>query len=160
MLADLYTDYSFLLESDALREGDKEFFRRISVDMDDVEASLAIHNLSKYLTLYYGKKAIVFLDEYDTPMQEAYMGGYWEEMVAFIRSMFNSTFKTNRYLERGIMTGITRYQMASGEATESLFSDLNNLEVVTTTIGKYETAFGFTEEEVGQIPVRTASQVN
>lgn len=142
MLSDLYTDYSFLLESDVLRDGDKEFFRRISADMGDVEASLAIHNLSKYLYLYYGKKTIILLDEYDTPMQEAYVDGFWDELVSFIRSLFNAAFKTNPYLERGILTGITRI------SKESIFSDLNNLEVVTTTAGKYETAFGFTEEEV------------
>ncbi len=75
ILADLYTDYAFLLESDILGEGDKEFFRRVTMDMGDVEATLAIHNLCRYLSLYYNKKVIVLLDEYDTPMQEAYVGG-------------------------------------------------------------------------------------
>ena len=98
--------------------------------------------MSNYLSRYYGKKVIILLDEYDTPMQEAYVNGYWEELVAFTRSLFNSTFKTNPYLERAIMTGITRV------SKESIFSDLNNLEVVTTLTPKYETAFGFTEEEV------------
>lgn len=91
---------------------------------------------------YYGKKVIILLDEYDTPMQEAYVDGFWDELVAFTRSLFNSTFKTNPWLERGIMTGITRVNM------ESIFSDLNNLKVVTTTSDEYATAFGFTEEEV------------
>ena len=85
---------------------------------------------------------IIILDEYDTPMQEAYRNGYWDELVALTRSLFNSTFKTNPYLERGIMTGITRV------SKESIFSDLNNLVVVTTTSNQYNTAFGFTEEEV------------
>ena len=142
ILADLYTDYAFLLESDILGEGDKEFFRRVTMDMGDVEATLAIHNLCRYLSLYYNKKVIVLLDEYDTPMQEAYVGGYWKEFVAFTRSMFNAAFKTNPHLERAIMTGITRV------SRESIFSDLNNLEVVTMTTSKYGTAFGFTEEEV------------
>ena len=75
-------------------------------------------------------------------MQEAYVKGFWDELVAFTRSVFNSTFKTNPWLERGIMTGITRV------SKESIFSDLNNLEVVTTTSDKYATSFGFTEEEV------------
>lgn len=142
ILVDLYTDYAFLLESDILGEGDKEFFRRVTMDMGDVEATLAIHNLCRYLSLYYNKKVIVLLDEYDTPMQEAYVGGYWKEFVAFTRSMFNAAFKTNPHLERAIMTGITRV------SRESIFSDLNNLEVVTMTVSKYGTAFGFTEEEV------------
>lgn len=104
--------------------------------------------LMLYLSRYYGKNVIVLLDEYDTPMQEAYVNGYWEEMAAFIRSMFNAAFKTNPFLERAVMTGITRVRMASYEAPESIFSDLNNLEVVTTTSDKYADSFGFTEEEV------------
>ncbi len=142
MIASLYADFAFLLDSEALAEGDKEFFRGVSVNMDDVSATMAIHYLSKYLNLYYGKKVIILLDEYDTPMQEAYVNGYWEDMVAFTRSLFNAAFKTNPYLERAIMTGITRV------SKESIFSDLNNLEVVTTTSSKYGEVFGFTEKEV------------
>ncbi|MDE6851314.1 MAG: ATP-binding protein [Lachnospiraceae bacterium] len=142
ILVDLYADYAFLLESDALQESDKVLFCQISDDMDDVAATLAIHHLSKCLNLHYDKRVIILLDEYDTPMQEAYVHGYWEELAAFIRSMFNSAFKTNPYLERAIMTGITRV------SRESIFSDLNNLKVVTTTSSEYGTAFGFTEEEV------------
>lgn len=142
LLAGLYTDHAFLLDSEVLGEGDKEFFRRVTVKMDDVDAAMAIHYLSKYLYLYYGKKVIILLDEYDTPMQEAYVNGFWDELVNFTRNMFNSAFKTNPWLERAMMTGITRV------SKESIFSDLNNLEAVTTTSDKYETAFGFTEEEV------------
>ena len=105
-------------------------------------ATFAIHKMSEFLYRYYGKKVIILLDEYDTPMQEAYVNGFWDELVAFTRSMFNSAFKTNPYLERAIMTGITRV------SKESIFSDLNNLKVVTTTSDEYATAFGFTEEEV------------
>jgi len=75
-------------------------------------------------------------------VKDAYVYGYWEELVSFTRSLFNSTFKTNPYMERGLMTGITRV------SRESMFSDLNNLKVVTTTTNKYTDAFGFTEEEV------------
>ena len=101
-----------------------------------------LHQLSDYLYRYYGKKVIILLDEYDTPMQEAYVGGFWDELVAFTRSLFNSTFKTNPFLERAVMTGITRV------SKESIFSDLNNLKVVSTTSDEYATSFGFTEEEV------------
>ena len=142
ILTDLYADYTFLMKSDVMEASDREFFHRISPDMGDVEATLALHNLSKYLSRYYGKKVIILLDEYDTPMQEAYVDGYWDELVVFTRSLFNSTFKTNPWLDRAIMTGITRV------SKESIFSDLNNLEVVTTTSNKYSTSFGFTEEEV------------
>ena len=67
----------------------------------------AIKNLCGCISRYYNQKVLILLDEYDTPMQEAYVNGYWEELVAFTRSLFNSTFKTNPYLERAIMTGIT-----------------------------------------------------
>ena len=142
MLTDLYADHEFLLDSGALRVADKEFFRQVSVDMDDLYATLALHQLSRYLRSYYGKSVIILLDEYDTPMQEAYVNGYWEEFAAFIRNMFNATFKTNPNMERAIMTGITRV------SKESIFSDLNHLEVVTTTSEKYEDNFGFTQQEV------------
>lgn len=142
MLSELYADYSFLLDSDVMEDADRDFFRRVTVDMGDVEATLAIHNLAKYLSRYFGKKVIILLDEYDTPMQEAYVDGYWNELAAFTRSLFNSTFKTNPWLERAIMTGITRV------SKESIFSDLNNLKVVTTTSDEYADCFGFTEEEV------------
>lgn len=142
LLSDLYSDYRFLLDSEVLGESDKQFFQKVSAEMDDVHAALAVHHLSKYLSLYYGAKVILLLDEYDTPLQEAYLYGYWEELTAFVRNLFNSTFKTNPYMERAIMTGITRV------SRESIFSDLNNLKVVTTTSAKYETAFGFTEQEV------------
>lgn len=142
VLTSLYIQNSFLRDSDVLTDKDREYFDRISVDMRDSDATMALHQLSDFLYRYYGKKVIILLDEYDTPMQEAYVDGYWEELVAFTRSLFNATFKTNPYLERAIMTGITRV------SKESIFSDLNNLEVITTTSNKYETAFGFTQQEV------------
>lgn len=86
-----------------MTQKDKDFFNRVSADMNDGDATMAIHQLSDYLMRYHGKKTIVLLDEYDTPMQEAYVRGYWEELVTFTRSMFHSTFKTNPYLERGMM---------------------------------------------------------
>ena len=142
MIVDLYAKREFLLERELLSDADKQFFRSVCMEMPEYVATAAIHKLSDYLKRYYGKKVIILLDEYDTPMQEAYVKGYWDELVAFTRSLFSSTFKSNPYLARGIMTGITR------DSKESIFSDLNNLEVVTTTSEKYATAFGFTEEEV------------
>ena len=142
LLRNLYLDYDFLLESDKLSNTEKNFINRVLNEMSEVDATMAIHQLARFLHKYYGKKVIILLDEYDTPMQEAYVHGYWEELVFFTRSIFNSTFKTNPYLARGIMTGITRV------SKESIFSDLNNLEVITVTSNKYATMFGFTEEEV------------
>ena len=142
LLVNIYSQYEFLLETDVLTERDKDYFRRVSNEMNDVEATLALYQISNYLYKYYGKKVIILLDEYDTPMQEAYVHGFWEDLVAFTRSLFNSTFKTNPWLERAIMTGITRV------SKESIFSDLNHLKVVTTTSNEYAECFGFTEEEV------------
>ena len=142
LIVNLYGEYLFLKDSDVLNEIDRDFFRRVSVDMGDVEATMALYQLSSFLYRYYGRKVILLLDEYDTPMQEAYVRGYWEELTAFTRSLFNASFKTNPWLERALMTGITRV------SKESTFSDLNNLEVVTTTSDKYALSFGFTEQEV------------
>ncbi len=143
LLTNLFGKYSFLQNSELLTDADKRFFSRMQKEeIRDSDATIAIYQLSDYLTRYYGKKPIILLDEYDTPMQEAYVNGFWDEMVAFTRSLFNSTFKTNPCMERGIMTGITRV------SKESVFSDLNNLKVVTTTSSEYATSFGFTEEEV------------
>ena len=142
IIQNLYNEYDFLLASDRLNQNEKDFFRRISADMEDYIAADSLNALSNYLMKYYGKKVIILLDEYDTPMQEAYVNGYWEELTAFTRSLFHAAFKTNPYLERALMTGITRI------SRESFFSDLNNLEAVTSTSGKYADCFGFTEEEV------------
>ncbi|MCI8407775.1 MAG: AAA family ATPase [Lachnospiraceae bacterium] len=142
IITNLYIKYYFLRNSEVLTEKDREYFDRVSTDMRDSDATSALYQLSDYLCRYYGKKVIILLDEYDTPMQEAYVHGYWEELVVFTRSLFNATFKTNPYLERAIMTGITRV------SKESIFSDLNNLEVVTTTSEKYADCFGFTEQEI------------
>ena len=144
IIAKLYLKYPELLKGDILTEYEKKQFQSVTPDMDDVTAQSSLQDLCDYLTRYYNQKVIILLDEYDTPMQEAYMGGYWDEFTSFIRSLFNSTFKTNPYLERAIMTGITRV------SKESIFSDLNNLNVVTTTSEQYATCFGFTETEVFQ----------
>lgn len=142
IITNLYNQYDFLLTSELLNEKEREYYGKISAEMEDYIASDSLNALSNFLMRFYGKKVIVLLDEYDTPMQEAYVDGYWREMAAFTRNLFNATFKTNPYLERAVMTGITRV------GKESIFSDLNNLEVVTTTSGKYADCFGFTEEEV------------
>ena len=142
IFANLYSNNRFLTEQGILDDKELLFFQSVSADMDDMTATMAIHQLSRYLSRYYDKKVIILLDEYDTPMQEAYIHGFWDELASFMRNIFNSTFKTNPYLERAVMTGITRV------SRESIFSDLNNLEVVTTTSEKYADCFGFTEEEV------------
>ena len=142
ILSDLYRQFDFLWNSEKLTPREKELYQAVSDDMEDYVAAESLNALSNLLMRHYGKKVIILLDEYDTPMQEAYVSGYWDELVTFTRGLFNATFKTNPYMERALMTGITRV------SKESMFSDLNNLEVVTTTTEKYADSFGFTEEEV------------
>ena len=143
IIRNLYIKYSFLRDSDALQDADRIYFDRILAErISNTDLTASLYQLSEYLYRYYGKKVIILLDEYDTPMQEAYVDGYWEELAGLTRSMFNSAFKTNPWLERAIMTGITR------GSKESIFSDLNNLKVVTTTSDEYADSFGFTEKEV------------
>lgn len=142
IITDLYNQYDFLPDSGKLNDNEKYFFRKVSAEMEDYVATDSLNALSGYLKKYYGKKVIILLDEYDTPMQEAYVNGYWDELAGFTRSLFNATFKTNPHLERAIMTGITRI------SKESIFSDLNNLSVVTSTSDMYAESFGFTEDEV------------
>ena len=141
-IAELYENNRFLLESDCMSDTEKAKYRSFLENPIDKDVSFALNSLSKYLSSYFGKNVIILLDEYDTPMQEAYVNGYWEELVAFTRSLFNAAFKTNPYLERAIMTGITRV------SKESIFSDLNNLKVITVTSDEYSKCFGFTEDEV------------
>ena len=174
IITNLYSNFAFLRDSDVLTKKDKVYFDRIGYGMSDSDATSSIHQLAGFLSRYYGKKVIILLDEYDTPMQEAYVYGFWEEMIAFIRSLFNSTFKTNPYMERAVMTGITRVSFdapsslgskiprqvsevgfptrlentSPSSQCQSVFSDLNNLRVVTTTSDRYATSFGFTEDEV------------
>ena len=142
VIADLYNKNEFLLDGNLLNENEKEYYRGIKSGMEGKVAVGAVHQMSKFLGRRYDKKVIIILDEYDTPMQEAWISGYWNEAVSFFGGFFNASFKTNNYLDRGLITGITRV------ARESMFSGMNNLEVITTTSEKYEKAFGFTEEEV------------
>ena len=134
IIEQLYSQHDFLLEGDLLNEKEKRFFRNVTAEMENYVFSASLKTLSNYLYRYYGKKVIILLDEYDTPMQEAYIKGYWRELVELTRGLFNAAFKTNPFLERAVMTGITRV------SRESVF--------ITSTSDKYADIFGFTEEEV------------
>ena len=127
---------------DKMSDKDLEFYKKVSYDMDEKTAGQCFNTFCRWLSDYYGKKVIILIDEYDTPMQEAYVNGYWDELVGFMRNMFNSTLKTNPYLGKALLTGITRV------SRESLFSDLNNLKIVTVSSDMYADCFGFTEKEV------------
>ena len=142
IIEEQYNKNDYLLRDDLLNEKEKEFYQEVKSNMQNNVAVSALRSLADFLGRFYRKKTIILLDEYDTPLQEAFVNGYWDEMTGFIRNLFNYTFKTNPYLERAIMTGITRV------SKESIFSDLNHLKVVTTTSDEYADCFGFTEEEV------------
>ena len=144
VVANLYNDNIYLVQGTALTPNEKEYYESIKPGIEGKVVAGAVRQMATFMSRYYGKKVIILLDEYDTPMQEAWLGGYWDEAASFFKSFFDMTFKTNPYLHRGIITGITRI------SKESIFSDLNNLKVVSTTSEKYATSFGFTEEEVFQ----------
>ena len=138
----IYRYFARLLDKTKFSDWEKELFSSINDTTSDQKLKRSLCNLSECLTYRYGNKPIILLDEYDAPLQEAWVKGYWDELVDFMRGFLNSTFKTNPYLERGLLTGVTRI------SKESIFSDLNNLEVVTTTSDLYTDCFGFTEQEV------------
>lgn len=144
VIADLYEKNNYLLEGKLLSKNEREYYQGIKTGIQDTIAAGAIHLMADFLQRYYSKKVIIILDEYDTPMQEAWLSGYWDEAVRFFSSLFNATFKTNDHLERGLITGVTRV------AKESIFTGMNNLDVITTTSDEYAASFGFTEEEVFQ----------
>ena len=142
VFADLYEKNSYLLSGNLLSENEQNYYRNIKLGMTAEMAVGAIHSMAGFMQRYYNQKVIIILDEYDTPMQDAWISGYWEETASFFSGLFNSTFKTNEYLERGLITGITRV------AKESIFTGMNNLNVITTTSSKYAASFGFMEKEV------------
>ena len=144
IISEVYDSYAFLMDSDLFTEKERNYFTSVNKNMDDLTATTAINSLCIYLEKYYGQKAIILLDEYDTPMQEAWLGGYWNKALKFFKSFLGTTFKNIDNFDRAIITGITRV------SKESIFSELNHLEVVTTTSNKYASYFGFTEKEVFQ----------
>jgi hypothetical protein len=151
----VYSRYEdFVSKSEKISADKKEIFRLMYMEMVEtmlkksekkVNTDLLIQSiafLSELLSIHYGKNVIILLDENDTPMVESYVKKYWDEVVAFMRGFFNTTFKSNPYMYRGVLTGITRV------SKESLFSDFNNIEICTLSSVKYQEYFGFTEEEV------------
>jgi len=142
LMSNLYLKYKYLLDTDLLENVEKEYFENVvNKRISDIDLVYTINQLSNFLMKYTGKKVYMFLDEYDTPLQAAYTSGYWDKIVKFTSMLFENTFKENSALDRAVLTGITRV------AKESIFSGLNNLEVVTITSEKYAKCFGFTEEE-------------
>ena len=142
LIENCYIKFRYILQDNLFSAWEKEHFINTNRNINDADAKMSLFSLSEYIYRYHAIKPIILIDEYDTPMHAAWINGYWHELIDFMRIFFNSTFKTNTLLERGLITGITRI------SKESLFSDLNNLEVVGTTSDLYSDCFGFTEEEV------------
>ena len=141
-ISDIYRRIKHNLDLEKLSEDDRNIIESMSTGIDEYKALTDIKMLSGILSRYYGKKVILLLDEYDTPMIEAYFSGYWDKMVKFMRTFFNNTLKSNPYIEKALLTGITRV------SKESMLFDMNNLYAASITTRRYETAFGFTEAEV------------
>ena len=134
--------HRYLRGWEGLTANDQIMLDEIRPDMDGTTCADALNLLCVLLRRYHGVSPVILLDEYDAPMECAWTHGYWEEASGFMRQLMNSTFKTNPALGRALITGVTRF------SRESIFSDLNNLLVVTATTPIYQTSFGFTQAEV------------
>jgi hypothetical protein len=147
IFADIYGKNRDLLEGDLLDEPERETFEDIRFGrLDDPEKlGYALKKLTEFMHRKYGVPPIVLLDEYDTPIVQAYMKGYYAQMISFMRSLLGSALKDNSDLGKAVITGITKVSQ------ESLFSGLNNLDVYTVLDKGYGQYFGFTEEEVVSI---------
>ncbi len=142
-ICSLYDKYRWLAESQKLDAPTSHQIADFTTkSLSDSEAASALRVLCQALHQHYGVKPIILLDEYDTPLQDAWTAGYWDDLVAFLKKLMNFTFKSNASLHRAIITGVTRV------SKESIFSDLNNPLVVTTTTSLFQNSFGFTEQEV------------
>ena len=141
-IADIYAEFKFLMDKLDKRELKK--FENIWLEMDEGDWKNSLLMLTKYLYECYGQKVIVLIDEYDHPIIDSYVKGYYDDAIDFFKSFYSTVLKDNNYLEMGIMTGILRV------AKENIFSGLNNLEVHTILDNEFTEYFGITEEEVNQ----------
>jgi len=143
LMSEIYLKNKYLLDSNAIEAIEKEKFNKVINEKADSELiATALGNLTKYLYKHFNKRVIVLIDEYDVPIQEGYINGYYEEIISFQRVMFTDLLKDNNNVEKALITGILRV------AKESIFSGLNNLEVNTMLSNKFSDKFGFTQDEV------------
>ena len=144
MIREIYSSKMYLL--DILNDGEKEIFNSFIMSTASEEKyQKAINILCSFLYKYYNKKTIILIDEYDVPIQQGYLYGFYNDIVSFIREVFSSSLKGNDNLELAIMTGVLRV------SKESLFSDLNNVKVYSIIDEKYNEFFGFTESETKEL---------
>ena len=142
-ILEMYREHMYLLESDKLYEFEKTKMMDVLYTRED-EATLktSVREISGYLNRHYNKPVMLFIDEYDVPIQAAYINGYYEKAIDFLKSFFGATFKDNPYLEKTVLTGVSRV------AKESIFSGANNFDVYTVLDNEFADDFGITSEEV------------
>ena len=142
-LAEEFRRHQYLLEGNSLADDQKIMFQKIMAEQADYSAyNDALKFLSECLWQYHGKNTMILIDEYDVPLENAYLEGFYDQMIQFIRSLFESALKTNPYLEKSVITGCLRI------SKESIFTGLNNLETDSVLHTRYADSFGFTEDEV------------
>ena len=139
LISDLYDKYSFIRKN--LDDRNKKKFDKIFYE-EDGNYEKGLLDISKYLYRYYGKRVILLIDEYDTPLINAYEKGFYDKAITFFSTLYSSVLKTNDYLQTGVLTGILKV------VKEGIFSGLNNIEVYTVFDEHYSSFFGFTEKEV------------
>ena len=145
-VSDMYLEHIYLLDSDKIYPFEKEQIKDIlSYKEDEIVLRNSIKTLSKYLNRYYNKPVMLFLDEYDVPLQSAYVNGYYEQGVTFFKTFYGTTFKDNQYLQKTVLTGVSRV------AKESIFSGANNFDVYTVLDDEFSDDFGITEKEMDKI---------
>ena len=143
IMMEVYYEHRYVLEKEEMSEGERKIFNRmLSAEANDIDIMNSLKILSKILYQYYNKPVILLIDEYDVPLQNAYIQGYYEEAVSFYRTFYGVTFKDNPYLEKTVITGVSRV------AKESIFSGANNFDVYTVLDDEFSDDFGITEEEM------------
>ena len=146
IMMELYYENRYLLEDADMAPGEKNLFNKIlSAEANEVELINCVKILSKILSNYYNKPVILFLDEYDVPLQAAYVYGYYDKAVNFFKMFYGITFKDNQYLQKTVLTGVSRV------AKESIFSGANNFKVFTVLDDEFSDDFGITEKEMDKI---------
>ena len=145
-MMNMYQAHRYLLDSDKIYPEEKEKILDILYAREDENAlKTSVIELSKYLNRHYGKQVILLIDEYDVPLQNAYVEGYYDEAVRFFKTFYGTTFKDNPYLEKTVLTGVSRV------AKESIFSGANNFDVYTVLDNEFSEDFGITEKEMDKI---------